>query len=64
MTNDPFRKEYRPLLDHEKEQLAKMKDTAQFLYDDFEELGPSREIALAQTKLEEAVMWATKHITK
>ena len=60
---DPLRKEYRTLLDHEKEQLAKMKDTAQFLYNDFEELGPSREISLAQTRLEEAVMWATKAVT-
>lgn len=25
---------------------------------------PSRELALAQTKIEEAVMWAVKHITK
>ncbi len=27
-------------------------------------LGPSREISMAKTKIEEAVMWAVKHITK
>ncbi len=26
-------------------------------------LGKSRELSLAQTKIEEAVMWAVKHIT-
>jgi len=25
--------------------------------------GPSRELSLAKTKIEEAVMWAVKHIT-
>jgi len=27
-------------------------------------MGASREISLAKTKIEEAVMWATKHITR
>ncbi len=26
-------------------------------------IGPSREMSLAKTKIEEAVMWAVKHIT-
>lgn len=29
-----------------------------------ESLGQSRELSLAKTKIEEAVMWAVKHITK
>ena len=27
-------------------------------------IGSSRELSLAKTKIEEAVMWAVKHITK
>lgn len=27
-------------------------------------LGSTRELALAKTKMEEAVMWAVKHLTK
>ena len=27
-------------------------------------IGDSRELSLAKTKIEEAVMWATKHITR
>lgn len=29
-----------------------------------DELGQSRELSLAKTKMEEAVMWAVKHVTQ
>jgi len=35
----------------------------ELLYGVLEGLGSSRELSLAKTKVEEAVMWATKHLT-
>ncbi len=34
------------------------------LFDTLDSLGPSREVSIAKTKLEEALMWAEKHITR
>ena len=61
-----FRKQYRELSTEEKARLEQLKDKAQELHDIFENSITStdhREIALAKTKLEEAVMWAVKGIT-
>lgn len=71
-----FRKEYRPLNDLEKTYLEDLKNKAQELYD-LMERGPSdlpgthgttgrtsRELALAKTSLEQAIMWAVKDITR
>lgn len=71
-----FRKQYRPLNDAEKVYLDALKDKAQELYDLLEQ-GPnglpgpvgtcgrtSRELALAKTNLEQAIMWAVKDVTR
>lgn len=63
---DVFRKEYRALSEEEKLQLDVLKSDAQELHDNITEATTEtngREMALAKTKLEEAVMWAVKGIT-
>lgn len=59
---DLFRKEYRELSIYQSALVALVKDQAASLHDTLMRLD-SREGALARTKLEEAVMWATKAIT-
>jgi len=68
---DTFRKEYRPLDDSEKALMEEIKVTAEKLEGLFNKVlgegSPSpagREVALSKTKLEEAVMWAVKGLTK
>lgn len=55
--------EYRVLSDAEKQNMQTIKDMGLAFHDFIEDLGKSREISLAKTKVEEAVMWAVKHIT-
>lgn len=57
-----FRKEYRPLTEQEKSHVAAIKISAEVLYNSLHS-GEARHMALAKTKLEECVMWATKAIT-
>lgn len=64
ITNDVMRHEYRVLTDAEKEQIKALKDKGLELHDLIESIGQSRELSLAKTKTEEAVMWAVKNITK
>jgi hypothetical protein len=59
-----FRQTYRPLTSQEQADMKELKAKAMDLYLFICRLGDSREIALAKTKLEEAVMWATKDITR
>lgn len=61
--NNVMRHAYRVLSDHEKAQMQRVKDDGLALWTLFDSIGTSREIALAKTKIEEAVMWAVKHIT-
>ena len=61
---DRFRMEYRPLTSEQSLQVLAVKGDAASLSGFLETLGESREISLAQGKLEEAVFWATKHITR
>lgn len=61
--NNVMRHQYRMLTDAEKETMQDVKDMALALHDLFSEIGASRELSLAKTKLEESVMWAVKHIT-
>jgi hypothetical protein len=61
--NNTMRHQYRVLSDAEKENMAKIKDMGLAFHDFVAGLGNSREISLAKTKVEEAVMWAVKHIT-
>lgn len=62
-----FRKTYRELSDEEKGKLEALKTKAEELYAlfgaDANGKMPSREMSLAATKLEEAVMWAVKGLT-
>lgn len=60
---DVFRMNYRALSDRDKLEIARVKELAQQLYDVFDHNLPCREMALAKTHLEEAVMWATKALT-
>ncbi|MGE0289495.1 MAG: hypothetical protein AB7I42_25905 [Bradyrhizobium sp.] len=77
VVNNIMRHEYRVLTDDEKAQMQTLKDIGllfvHLLYDiggngaDKHFTGAahtSHELALAQTKIEEAVMWAVKHITR
>jgi len=60
---DVMRMQYRTLTADEQAQMVAVKGNAASLYGFLGTLGNSRELSLAKTKLEEAVMWATKHIT-
>lgn len=58
-----FRRVYRELTAEEHKLVAEVKDLGEQLHAKFSALNPSRELSIAKTKLEEAVMWAVKHIT-
>jgi hypothetical protein len=62
--NNVVRHEYRVLSDAEKQQIKDIKDTGLAFIECFDALGTSRELSLAKTKIEEAVMWAVKHVTR
>ena len=64
VVNNTMRHQYRVLSDIEKGQMTEIKNLG--LRFDFyiDGLGSSRELSLAKTKIEEAVMWAVKHITR
>ena len=61
--NNTMRHAYRVLTDAEKTNMQAIKDAGLAFHDQVAGLGNSREISLAKTKVEEAVMWAVKHIT-
>lgn len=61
--NNVMRHAYRVLSDREKEQMQAIKDMGLTFHQAIDGIGSSREISLAKTKVEEAVMWAVKHIT-
>jgi hypothetical protein len=62
-TNNVMRHQYRVLSDAEKRDMQAVKDIGKQFWDYLDTLRPSREVSLAKTKCEEAVMWAVKHIT-
>lgn len=62
--NNVVRHEYRVLSDAEKEQMKNIKDMGLEFIRYCEGVGKSRELSLAITKMEEAVMWAVKHVTR
>ena len=66
--NNVMRHEYRVLNEVEKLWMQRIKDAGLEFHTKLTDLestdGPSRELSLAKTKIEEAVMWAVKHITK
>ena len=61
--NNVMRHQYRVLSDEEKAQMQAVKDKGLELHDWIDGIGHSRELSLAKTKVEEAVMWAVKHVT-
>lgn len=64
VANNVMRHEYRVLSDQEKASMQKIKDVGLDLHNLIDEIGQSRELSIAKTKNEEAVMWAVKHLTK
>jgi hypothetical protein len=62
--NNVMRHEYRVLSEQEKLDMKSIKDIGLNFHDYIDDMGSSRELSLAKTKIEEAVMWAVKHITK
>lgn len=61
--NNAVRHKYRVLSDTEKAQMVELKDMGAAFLARCDEIGSSREMSLAKTKMEEAVMWAVKHVT-
>jgi hypothetical protein len=64
MDNNVVRHEYRVLTEGEKAVMKQIKDMGLTFIVLCEEIGDSRELSLAKTKMEEAVMWSVKHITR
>lgn len=62
--NNVMRHEYRVLSQIEKNMMQAIKDKGLELHELIESIGQSRELSIAKTKTEEAVMWAVKHLTK
>lgn len=63
VVNNVMRHAYRVLNDEEKSQMKQIKDMGLNFHDHLDNIGMSRELSIAKTKIEEAVMWAVKHIT-
>jgi len=62
--NNVMRHGYRVLSDEEKHQMKTIKDHGLMFHEYLNAISPpSRELSLAKTKIEEAVMWAVKHVT-
>lgn len=62
--NNVMRHAYRVLSDTEKKQMQDIKDQGLAFFNLVRGIGQSRELSLSATKIEEAVMWAVKHITQ
>lgn len=62
--NNAVRHAYRVLSDAEKGQMVAIKDMGAHFLTYCDAMGGSRELSLAKTKIEEAVMWAVKHVTR
>ena len=61
--NNAVRYQYRVLSDAEKAQMVRIKDLGAAFITACDEIGASREMSLAKTNAEQAVMWAVKHVT-
>ena len=62
--NNVMRHAYRVLSDQEKADMQALKDSGLRMFQQIGALGESRELSIAKTKTEEAVMWAVKHLTR
>lgn len=63
VVNNTMRHKYRVLSELEKNQMANLKDTGILFIAICDKIGSSRELSIAKTKMEEAVMWAVKSVT-
>lgn len=67
-SNNVMRHEYRALSDGEKKNMQAIRDSGLRFHELLAEVesvdGASRELSIAKTKIEEAVMWGVKHITR
>lgn len=61
--NNAVRHKYRVLSDAEKQQMMELKDLGAAFLAKCDEIGQSREMSIAKTNAEQAVMWAVKHVT-
>lgn len=64
VVNNVVRHEYRVLSDAEKDQMKQLKDLGLAFIEACNSVGKSRELSLAITNAEQAVMWAVKHVTR
>ena len=64
IVNNTVRHQYRVLTEEEKAQMTELKDQGLKFIETCERIGKSRETSLAITKMEEAVMWSVKALTK
>ena len=62
-SDNTVRHNYRVLSDSEKAAMVHLKDLGLAFINACRDIGQSRELSLAITKAEEAVMWGVKHIT-
>jgi hypothetical protein len=62
--NNTMRHQYRLLTDQEKQLMTAIKDAGAAFETMIRALGSQREYSLAITKIEEAVMWAVRGLTK
>ena len=62
--NNAVRHTYRVLTDEEKAHMVALKDIGAQFIAKCQEIGASRELSLAITNAEQAVMWAVKHVTR
>ena len=62
--NNAVRHTYRILSDDEKAQMVDLKDIGAAFIAKCQDIGSSRELSLAITNAEQAVMWAVKHVTR
>ena len=60
---DPMRQRYRELSDREVAQMKELKARGEALFDYINQLPTTRESSIAKTKVEEALLWATKGLT-
>lgn len=64
VVNNAVRHQYRVLSDAEKQHMVEIKDLGVAFLAKCDEIGQSRDMSLAKTKIEEAVMWAVKHVKR
>lgn len=62
--NNAMRHQYRVLTEEERAAVSTIKDMGAEFLGMLDGIGGSRELSLAKTKMEEAVFWAVKHITR